>query len=205
MLCHSDEATKHTKPENAIEIEGARTGYRGALCNAGSVAQPFGHPTARYRLQDDLSFQSCTRAQQITLLISCSAAPILTSWLPKGPATNANHRMHSEILKLAVLGITGGKLGRPVCPIQAPRGKQEEALMTTFGELGPSAESYLKKLADVACSTGCVDRGVLLRIAKQYLSCALVRGRGIVFRHYYQSIAKCAGKDFRDGAAVPFE
>ena len=47
--------------------------------------------------------------------------------------------------------------------------------------------------------------GVWLRIAKQYLSCALVRGRGIVFRHHYQSIAKCAGKDFRDGAAVPFE
>ena len=68
-----------------------------------------------------------------------------------------------------------------------------------------NAKSYLKKLADVACSTGGVDGGVWLRIAKQYLSCALVRGRGIVFRHHYQSIAKCAGKDFRDGAAVPFE
>ena len=78
-------------------------------------------------------------------------------------------------------------------------------VMTTFGKLGPSAESYLKSLADVACSTGCVYRGVWLRIAKQHWSCALVRGRGIVFRHCYQSIAKCAGKDFRDGAAVPFE
>ena len=78
-------------------------------------------------------------------------------------------------------------------------------VMTTFGKLGPSAESYLKSLADVACSTGCVYRGVWLRIAKQHWSCALVRGRGIVFRHWYQSIAKCAGKDFRDGAAVPFE
>ena len=35
--------------------------------------------------------------------------------------------------------------------------------------------------------------------------CALVRGRGVVFRHYYKSIAKCAGKDYRDGAVVPFE
>ena len=43
------------------------------------------------------------------------------------------------------------------------------------------------------------------RIAMQYLSCALVRGRGIVFRRYYQGIAKSAGKDFRDGAVVPFE
>ena len=78
-------------------------------------------------------------------------------------------------------------------------------VMTTFGKLGPSAESYLQSLADVACSTGFVDRGVWLRVAKQFLSCALVRGRGVVFRHYYKSIAKCAGKDYRDGAVVPFE
>ena len=42
-------------------------------------------------------------------------------------------------------------------------------------------------------------------VAKQFLSCALVRGRGVVFRHCYKSIAKCAGKDYRDGAVVPFE
>ena len=47
--------------------------------------------------------------------------------------------------------------------------------------------------------------GVWLRVAKQFLSCPLVRGRGVVFRHYYKSIAKCAGKDYRDGAVVPFE
>ena len=77
-------------------------------------------------------------------------------------------------------------------------------VMSTFGMLGPSAESYLQSLADVACSTGFIDCGVWLRIAKQFLRCALVRGRGIVFRHYYKSIAKCAGKDYRDGAVVPF-
>ena len=63
-------------------------------------------------------------------------------------------------------------------------------VMTTFGKLGPSAESYLKSLADDACSAGFVDRGVWLRVAKQFLSCALVRGRGVVFRHYYKSVAK---------------
>ena len=44
-----------------------------------------------------------------------------------------------------------------------------------------------------------------LRIAKQFLSCALVWGRGVVLRHHYKSIAKTAGKDYRDGAVVPFE
>jgi hypothetical protein len=33
----------------------------------------------------------------------------------------------------------------------------------------------------------------------------LVRDRSVVFRHYYRSLAKDAGKDFRDGAVVPFE
>ena len=47
-------------------------------------------------------------------------------------------------------------------------------VMTTFGKLGPSGESYLRSLADVACSTGFVDRGVWLRVAKQFLS----RGSG---------------------------
>ena len=78
-------------------------------------------------------------------------------------------------------------------------------LMTTCSKLGPSAQGFLQSLADVACSTGVVDRGLWLRIAMQYLSCALVRGRGIVFRRYYQGIPKSAGKDFRDGAVVPFE
>ena len=61
----------------------------------------------------------------------------------------------------------------------------------------------MNSLADVAYSVGLVDRGVWLRIAKQYLSCALVKGRGAVFRQYYKSIAKRAGKDYRDGASVP--
>jgi hypothetical protein len=78
-------------------------------------------------------------------------------------------------------------------------------VLSTFGKLAPAAEGYLQNLASVACSTGVVDRGVWLRISRQYLSCALVRGRGIVFRHYYRSLAKSAGKDFRDGAVVPFE
>ena len=55
-------------------------------------------------------------------------------------------------------------------------------VVTTFGKLGPSAQGFLQSLADVACSTRVVDCGLRLRIAQQYLSCALVRGRGTVFR-----------------------
>jgi hypothetical protein len=76
-------------------------------------------------------------------------------------------------------------------------------VMTSFGKLGRAAEGYLQSHATTACSTGVDDRGMWLRIARQCLSCALVHG--VVFRHYYRSMAQCAGRDFRDGAVVPFE
>ena len=78
-------------------------------------------------------------------------------------------------------------------------------LMYAFGKLGPSAQGFLQSLADVACSTGVEDRGSWLRIAQQCPSGALVRGRGILFRYYYQSVAKSTGKDFRDGAVELLE
>ena len=68
-------------------------------------------------------------------------------------------------------------------------------VISTFSKMGP-AQGFLQILADVASSTCVVDRGLRLRIAQQYLSCALVQGRGIVFCHYYQSIAKVLGKTF---------
>jgi hypothetical protein len=46
-------------------------------------------------------------------------------------------------------------------------------VMSTFGNLGPAAEGYLQNLASVACSTGVVDRGVRLRISRQYLTVLL--------------------------------
>ena len=78
-------------------------------------------------------------------------------------------------------------------------------VVTAFGKLCPSAQGFLQSLADVSSSSGLVDSGSWLRIAQQYLSCASVRERGIVFRYHFQSMAKSSGKDIRDGAVVPFE
>lgn len=58
---------------------------------------------------------------------------------------------------------------------------------------------------DFACSTGVVDQSLWLRIVKQDVSCASVAGRGIVFCHYYQSIAEGARREFCVGAVVPCE
>ena len=62
-------------------------------------------------------------------------------------------------------------------------------VMSTFGKLRPAAEGYLKHFATVACSTGVLDRSVWLSISRQFLSCALARGRGGIFRHEYCTLA----------------
>jgi hypothetical protein len=54
-------------------------------------------------------------------------------------------------------------------------------VITSFGRLGPAA-GYLPSLATIACSTA-VRCGMWLRGARQHLSCAFVRGRGVEFPH----------------------
>ena len=50
-------------------------------------------------------------------------------------------------------------------------------VVSTFGKMGPSAQGFLLSLAE--SFTGVVDRCLWLRLAQQYLSCAVVRGHGI--------------------------
>jgi hypothetical protein len=65
----------------------------------------------------------------------------------------------------------------------------------------PDMQEYKR----VSQCSSVVDPGVWPHISCRYLSCAVARGRGIVFRHYYRSLGQSAGKYFRDGAVVPFE
>jgi hypothetical protein len=51
------------------------------------------------------------------------------------------------------------------------------------------AEGHFHSLAYVVCCNGMGVCVLWIRIAKQCLNCALVRGRGIVFRQYCKSIA----------------
>ena len=80
------------------------------------------------------------------------------------------------------------------------------SVMTTFGTQVPSAEVFCKvQLLLHAPLVLLIVFSGWFRIAKHFLCRALVRGRGIVFRHHNQSVANSAGKDIRDDAAVPFE
>jgi hypothetical protein len=74
----------------------------------------------------------------------------------------------------------------------------------------PLCDTMLRIVSDmqeykrVSQCSSVVDPGLWSHISRQYLSCAVVRGRGIVFRNY-RSDGKSAGKYCRDGAVVPFE
>lgn len=51
-----------------------------------------------------------------------------------------------------------GTMAKTTCscmqwPLQPRKAKKE---LTTFGELGPSADGFLQSIADVACSNGAV-------------------------------------------------
>ena len=62
--------------------------------------------------------------------------------------------------------------------------------------LGPPAQGFFKSLADVACSTGAVDRGSWLRIAQQYVSCAFVGGVALCSVAIIRVKLKVLGKTF---------
>ena len=75
-------------------------------------------------------------------------------------------------------------------------------VLTTSGKLSPSANDVLQSLADVPSSTGVVDRGLWLNIAKEHLSRVQVRGCGTVLQHDHQNVAKSAGKQLLVGVPV---
>jgi hypothetical protein len=73
-------------------------------------------------------------------------------------------------------------------------------IMTANGEEGRAAEKYSQDVPSVACFTCAVDRAACLHIARQCLSCALLRGHEVLLRQYYCTLALSAGNDVCDGA-----
>ena len=78
-------------------------------------------------------------------------------------------------------------------------------VMTSFGELGPSAETYLQSVADVACSIGVVDRCFLVENCKALSELCFGSGARHCFPSLLQGHCEKWWLDVRDGAVVPFE
>ena len=73
----------------------------------------------------------------------------------------------------------------------------------TYGRLGKPAEELLKSVADVAASTGAVDRNTFLQWSYKELSVRLVKANQLVFKAFCGAVTKSVGTDFRLGEEVP--
>jgi hypothetical protein len=100
-----------------------------------------------------------------------------------------------------------------IAPESIPIEEDQYLIKTCHCQLGAVLFSLFSQLvlnalripSWVSCTLSLHYSALTMISNKLQLDRLVVRGRGIVFRHYYRSLAKSAGKDFRDGAVVPFQ
>ena len=73
----------------------------------------------------------------------------------------------------------------------------------SYGRLGEPALQFLGELADSACSSGLVDRGLFVANAKKELGVALCRGNALLFQDCYGNLAKASGAAWSPGLERP--
>lgn len=75
----------------------------------------------------------------------------------------------------------------------------------TYGRLGVSAQSFLKRLGEIAAGRGNISKSAFQRSAYKEISCALQRGIGQEYARCTQNIARASGRQFMPGCAVPVQ
>ena len=75
----------------------------------------------------------------------------------------------------------------------------------SFGCLGASAQSFLKRLGEVAASQGRIDKSAFVRSAYREISVALQRGNGLMYGKSLFAIARASGRSFLPGLDVPVQ
>jgi hypothetical protein len=75
----------------------------------------------------------------------------------------------------------------------------------SYGQLGASAQTFLKALGDVAASRGTISKAAFVRSAYREVSCALQRGLGLMYGRSLFNIARASGRQFMPGLDVPVQ
>ena len=75
----------------------------------------------------------------------------------------------------------------------------------SFGYLGVSAQRFLKMLGEVAASQGMMSQSAFVRSAYREISCALVRGNGLMYGRSLFNVARASGRSFLPGCDVPVQ
>jgi hypothetical protein len=77
--------------------------------------------------------------------------------------------------------------------------------LESYGRLGASAQSFLKRLGEVAAGRSNVSKSAFVRSAYKEVSCALQRGIGLMYARSTLNIARASGRQFMPGCAVPVQ
>jgi hypothetical protein len=77
--------------------------------------------------------------------------------------------------------------------------------LESYGRLGASAQSFLKRLGEVAAGRGNISKSAFVRSAYKEVSCALQRGIGMMYARSTLNIARASGRQFMPGCAVPVQ
>ena len=75
----------------------------------------------------------------------------------------------------------------------------------SYGRLGSSAQSFLKRLGEIAAGRGNISKSAFVRSAYKEVSCALQRGIGLQYGRSTMNIARASGRQFMPGCAVPVQ
>ena len=77
--------------------------------------------------------------------------------------------------------------------------------LESYGRLGVSGQSFLKRLGDIAAGRGNISKSAFIRSAYREVSCALQRGIGLMYARSTMNIARASGRHFEPGCAVPVQ
>ena len=77
--------------------------------------------------------------------------------------------------------------------------------LESYGRLGASGQSFLKRLGDIAAGRGNISKSAFVRSAYKEVSCALQRGIGLMYARSTLNIARASGRQFMPGCAVPVQ
>ena len=75
----------------------------------------------------------------------------------------------------------------------------------SYGRLGASGQTFLKRMGDVAAGRGNISKSAFVKSAYREVSCALQRGIGLMYARSTLNIARASGRQFMPGCDVPVQ
>ena len=118
--------------------------------------------------------------------------PGSASYVTAAARTTRATARRAEQRKVTAWNAVGRDSGYEFVPIAAE----------TYGQLGSQGSQFLSMVADVAAASG-ISKARFVRAAHAELSCALVKGMGMVYSKSMHETVRASGRAFMEGSDVP--